>query len=454
MILLSFFPELLIGCSLLFSLFMAVFAIHSRGFLPVAASIAALSGLGYFFMRPDLSFFDGAEAMVLSDSFSFFLRVLSLLILGCFSLSVFFHGNLSLKEKQRSVVFLHLFALFLCGIALSQNLVMFLASSLGMYFCAVNLVLTESSGAQSWIRLFRRKSVWVGAWAMLMTFLFVVSSHVLHSIRFSDWSGALKESSLGELSQASLVLLVLICGLMPYASSRFIGKAPMGLAVLSFGTLVLTLSFWIRIGVPLLGSYSGVSKDFSRHFLGAAVAVLVLRSAYDSIRTRDHHTWLSSIYPVLSGLVLFSILLPGEHSVSSIFILTLGTLFTCTLVSHAFQESEYRNKALVLISLVAVPGAPPLVMADRYYQMISELLNVANPISAVGVAIVWLMLLLASIQIIGKIIRIRVSKENQRPFTFGEGFFLAFYLVGVVTLSALRPQLLSVLNRHPPLNLW
>jgi hypothetical protein len=86
--------------------------------------------------------------------------------------------------------------------------------------------------------------------------------------------------------------------------------------------------------------------------------------------------------------------------------------------------------------------------------MICDLLAVSNPIPALGMAMVWLVLLLASIQIIGQVLLVRVSKENQRPFTYGEAFFLAFYLIGVVTLSSLRPQLLSVLNRHPPQNLW
>jgi hypothetical protein len=153
-------------------------------------------------------------------------------------------------------------------------------------------------------------------------------------------------------------------------------------------------------------------------------------------------------------MVFFSILLQGDRSVSALFVLTMGTLFTCILASHAFLDAEYRNKTLVLIALVAVPGAPPLVMGDRYYQMICDLLAVSNPIAALGMAMVWLVLLLASTQIIGKVLLARVSKENQRPFTYGEAFFLAFYLIGVVTLSSLRPQLLSVLNRHPPQNLW
>ncbi len=454
MILLNFLPEILIAGTIIVSLFLAVFTLHSRGALPVAVSLAGFSGLAYFILRPDLSFFDGSRAMILSDSFSFFLRALSLLILGGFSLSIFFHSDLSVRAKQRAVIFLQFFSLFLCGIALSQNLVVFLVSSLGMYFSAANIVQIESSEEQSWVNVFRQKSVWVGGWSILMMVLFVVSTYSLRSIRFGDWSDALQSTTSGEFGQASLVLLVIICGLMPFACSRFIGKAPVGLAILSFGILIITLGFWIRVGVPILGSYSGVPKEVSRLFLGSAIAVLALRAAYDSIRTREHHSWLSSIYPVLSGMVFFSVLLPGDRAVPALFVLTMGTLLTCILVSHAFLDAEYKNKALVLIALVAVPGAPPLVMGDRYYQMICDLLAVSNPIPAIGVAMVWLVLLLASTQIIGKILLVRVSKENQRPFTYGEVVFLAFYLIGAVMLSSLRPQILSVLNRHPPQNLW
>jgi len=86
--------------------------------------------------------------------------------------------------------------------------------------------------------------------------------------------------------------------------------------------------------------------------------------------------------------------------------------------------------------------------------MIFDLLGSSNFVAAAGLAVVWLMLLLASTQIIGKILLVRVSKGNQRSFTRGEVFFLGFYLMGVIALSSLRPQLIAVLNRHPPLNLW
>ncbi|MBU6153059.1 MAG: hypothetical protein KGP28_02045 [Bdellovibrionales bacterium] len=454
MILLNFIPEVLITGLLLGSLLLTAFFMPTRGSHPILVSISAFSGLVYYFLRSDLSFFEASGSMVLSDSISFFLRMIALLSLGGFTLSVFFHGNLSLRDKQRAVLFLQFFSLFLCGVALSQNLVGFLVSSLGVYFSASSVIFIESAGSQSWVKVFREKSVWMGTWSLLIAILFVLSTSVLRTVRFSEWSTALEAAGPGGWPHATLVVLVVLCGLMPLASGGYTGKGPLGLAVAWFGQLIVLIAFWTRVGVPVLESFSAVSNQMPRWFLGAAISAITLRSALKSIVTRDHHAWLSAIYPVLIGLVVFSILLPGDRAIPSLFILTIGTFLTFILLSHAFLESEYRNKTLILFALIAVPGAPPLVMGDRYYQMISDLLGASNFISAIGIAVVWLVMLIASTQIIGKVLLVRVSKENQRPFTPGEAFFLVFYLIGVITLSSLHPQLIAVLYRHPPLNLW
>jgi hypothetical protein len=454
MILLSFLPEIIVAGSLLASLFVMAFSMPTRGALPVVVSLSSFGGLLYFLMRPDLSFFEGPDWMILSDSFSFFFRIAALLALGGFSLSIYFHGELSLRDKQRGILFLQFFAIFMCGIGITGNLAGFMVSAAGMYFCAVNVVLVESRGAQSWIRIFREKSINLGIWLLLIILLFLVSTRLFHSIGFGDWIPVLKGFKSLEWAHSSLILLIILCGVMPYAGSRLTGRAPVGLAVLAFATLMVSQAFWIRVGVPVLSVLPGVPTEVSKWFLGAVFGFLGLRAAWEALRTREHHEWISAVYRALGGMVLFAILLPGNQAVSALFILTPGMLFTLMLAAHAFQDSEYGNKTLILLSLVAVSGAPPLVMGDRYYQMISDLLVASNPVAALGLALVWLMLVLASTQIIGKVILVRVSKENQRPFARGETVFLIFFLSGVIALSALRPQILAVLNRHLPGNLW
>jgi hypothetical protein len=453
-ILLNFVPEIFIVMSLFGSLFLMAFSRHTRGAMPLLVSSVAFGGLLYFVLRPDLSFFDSPDSMILSDSMSFFLRLVALLALGAFSFGVFFHTGISVRDKQRSVLFLQFFSLFLCGMALSQNLVAFLVSALGIYISSMSITLIESAESPSWVTVFREKSVWFSIWAVLIAMLFVLSSSLFDSINFSTWPVALRDLSGQNWLMATFVVLVFLCGIVPSVSSVFVGKAPLGLAILAFGLLLVTSTFWIRIGVPVLGIFTEGANPVPRWILGVVLSFLAIRSAVYAILTREHHAWISAIYPVLGGIPVFSILLPGELAVPALFVLTIGTLFTLLLVSHAFLESEYRNKALILFALIAVPGAPPLVMGERYYQMIFDLLGSSNFVAAAGLAVVWLMLLLASTQIIGKILLVRVSKGNQRSFTRGEVFFLGFYLMGVIALSSLRPQLIAVLNRHPPLNLW
>jgi len=454
MILLNFFPEILITGLLLVSLMLMAFGLLTRGLLPAAVSVGSLLGLFYFMMRPDLSHFSGTQAMILSDSLSYFLRLIALLALGVFSMSYYFHRDLSLKEKQRATLFVQFLALFVCALSLSQNLPLFLGSSLGIYFCAANLILVESRSDQHWILVFRQKAVWICTWMVLVSLLFILSAHAFRTLHFGEWVTAVSKESVPDWVMVALIPLVVMVGLLPLGSSRYVGKAPVGLGILSFGTLLILQSFWFRAGIPLLNAYSGIPKETSRLILGLMIGAMSLRSVYDSIRTREHHAWLSSVYSVFIGITLFSILLPSEQSVSAFYILALGTLFTYGLISHAFLDTDYRNKALILIALIAIPGAPPLVMGDRYYQMIYDLLASSNGVAATLVGTIWLALFLASIQIIGKILLIRISKEVQRAPTAGEGFFLTLYLIGVIALSAFRPQILAVLNAHPPLNLW
>ena len=283
MILLNFVPEIFIVMSLFGSLFLMAFSRHTRGAMPLLVSSVAFGGLLYFVLRPDLSFFDSPDSMILSDSMSFFLRVVALLALGAFSFGVFFHTGISVRDKQRSVLFLQFFSLFLCGMALSQNLVAFLVSALGIYISSMSITLIESAESPSWVTVFREKSVWFSIWAVLIAMLFVLSSSLFDSINFSTWPVALRDLSGQNWLVATFVVLVFLCGIVPSVSSVFVGKAPLGLAVLAFGLLLVTSTFWIRIGVPVLGVFTEGANGRDRYLTTTPEQAARTREAFSHL---------------------------------------------------------------------------------------------------------------------------------------------------------------------------
>jgi hypothetical protein len=454
MTLLNLLPEWVIVICIFMSLIMVSFRIFSTGVLIPLVASTAVASLGYFFSRSDLAHFNSAVPMICSDSLSYFGRLLSLLVLAVFSLGFHFHRGLSVREKQKSLLFILFYSLFICGAFLSQSLVLFVGSALGIYFCSMNLVLIESKGSGHWLRLFRFKAVSLGVWLVLALLLFLISGHAFGSFFYNDWFEALSRGAAPEWSQITLMLLVLLVGVMPLGVLRFIGEAPVGLGILSFGQMLVLQAFWFRIGIPFLNASTVLPKGASQLMLAAVLGGITLRAVYFLVRTRSHHTWVSSLYPILVGMSLFVVVLPGDRALSSFYLLALSYLFTFSLISHAFLDRDYHFKGLIVLGLISAIGAPPLVMGERFYRLIHEIIENGNFLAGILMVVVWFGLVVSAMQIIGKVLLVRVSKQDQRKIHSGEAFFLALFLVGVISLTVFQGPLTALLNEHPPLNLW
>jgi hypothetical protein len=454
MTILNLLPEWIIVICIFISLIMVSFRVFSMGVLIPAMASTAVVALGYFFSRSDLAHFYPIMPMISSDSLSYFGRLLSLLILAVFSLGFHFHRNLSLREKQKALLFILFYSLFICGAFLSQSLVLFVGSALGVYFCSMNLVLIESKGSSHWLRLFRFKAVSVGLWVVLALLLFVLTGYSFGSFFFNDWFEAMAKGAGTEWGQIMMLLLVVLVGVMPLAGLRYIGEAPVGLGVLSFGQMLVLQAFWFRVGIPFLNASPVLPKAWSQLMLAAILGGITLRAVFFLVRTRNHHTWVSSLFPILTGMSLFVVVLPADQALSSFYLLSLSYLFTFSLISHAFLDQEYHFKSLIVLALIAAVGAPPLVMGERFYRLIHEIIETGNFLAGILMVVVWFGVALSAIQIIGKVLLVKVPQQDQRKIHPGEAFFLALFLVGVISLTALQGSLTALLNEHPPLNLW
>jgi hypothetical protein len=151
---------------------------------------------------------------------------------------------------------------------------------------------------------------------------------------------------------------------------------------------------------------------------------------------------------------LFSILLPSDRSLEAFQLVSLSLLFTFPLVSMAFLDRDYRLKGYTLFALFAVIGAPPLVLGEQFYRMIKQLIDNDDLIAGGLLGLIGFGLTLAAIQIIGKVILIRTPVDRRRKADPGELFFAFLYLAGIISLTAFKGPLLSLLNDHPLLNLW
>ncbi|NDF15520.1 hypothetical protein EB061_09390, partial [bacterium] len=290
---------------------------------------------------------------------------------------------------------------------------LFVSSALGIYFCSMNLVLIESRGGEHWLRLFRFKAVSLGFWVVLALLLFVLSGYSFGSFFFNDWFEAMGKGAGTEWGHIMLVLLVVLVGVLPLAGLRFIGEAPVGLGVHGFGQMLVLQAFWFRVG-----------------------------------------TWVSSLFPILVGMSLFVVVLPSEKALPAFYLLALSYLFTFSLISQAFLDQDYHFKGLIVLALIAAVGAPPLVMGERFYRLIHEIIETGNFLAGILMVVVWFGVALGATQIIGKVLLVRVSGRERRQIHPGEVFFLVVFLVGVITLTTLQGQLIALLNEHPPLNLW
>jgi K+-transporting ATPase A subunit len=99
-------------------------------------------------------------------------------------------------------------------------------------------------------------------------------------------------------------------------------------------------------------------------------------------------------------------------------------------------------------------GVPPLVLGDQFYRLIHDVVHAGNPVAGVLMILSWFGLVIAVVQIMGRVLLVRNGAKDGRSIHPSEWFFIALYLLCVISLTALRPALVPLLNEHPLLNLW
>jgi len=318
----------------------------------------------------------------------------------------------------------------------------------------VNLVLIESGCEQRWVTLFRQRTLPIGLWAVLISFIFILGVGLFGSVYWSDWIVEFPKFSGTHGSLLVFGFLVLLGSMIPFGGLRYHGKAPLGIAILCYSLFLVLTSFWLRFGVPFFTLSNLMSKDLAQILLSLMIGGFTLRYAWHTIRTRDHHRWYASALPTTVGLSLFLILLPGEQALPAFYCISLSLLFTFALISHAFLTEDYKHKALLVVGVVSLIGMSPLILGVQYFRLIRDAVANGNSVSGVLMTLSWFGLTIAVTQKICKILLVRNPLKARRKMFFSELFFLAIYFICVISLTIFRPSFVALLNERPAFNLW
>jgi hypothetical protein len=454
MTLLNWLPEIYLLILLFATLIVMNFKILSYRSLSVAIASVTLVGMGYFLLRPDLAYFEPPTRVLISDSLSYFGRLLSLVTLIVFALGFYFHRTLNFEAKQNSNLFLLFYSFFTIGLFQTNSLVLFLGAALGIYLSSMNLILIESGRDPKWVNIFRQRALAIGIWALLVSFLFVLGTHLFGSVLISDWVLAFPKYSGSESALFAFGFLILLSSLIPLGGLLYIGNAPVGISILAYSLFLVLASFWLRLGVPFFSLAPLLHKNLAQVLVSLMIGAFTLRYAWHTIRTRERHRWYASALPTVVGLSLFLILLPGEQALSAFYCISLSLLFTFSLISHAFLSEDYRFKGMLVFALAAIVGLPPFILGEEFFRVIRNAVASGNMIAGILMGLSWFGLALGVVQKISQVLLVRNPEKVRRKIYPSEIFFIAIYLVCVISLTIFRVDLVALLNEHPALNLW
>jgi formate hydrogenlyase subunit 3/multisubunit Na+/H+ antiporter MnhD subunit len=450
----NWLPELSIFLQLFVMLACLNFKPISYRSLPLLCSILTVITLGYFGSRTDLAFFDSPAKILISDSLSFFGRMFALLFLVMGSLNLHFHRELSFGAKQKATLFLLFFSLFLCGVFQANSVILMGVCWVGCYLSMTKLILIESKLSESWIQSIRQHTLPLSVILSLFLLLFVLVTQTSGSIYTSDFIEWIRHAQENQSVLIAAGGLILALGSLLLHGVVLQGKAPIALAMMNLFIWAATAVFWFRLGVPFLNESAILPKAIAQHFLGAMLTLFVLRYAVQAVRTQDHFRWLSAIYPATIGFGTFALLLNVDHALPAFYALSLSFLLTFFFVGQAFLETEYKNKTLTLFGLMALVGIPPFILGEQYFRLIHDTFEAGLlPITLI-LGLVWLTLSISVVQMLGKVILIKNGLGTYRKIQAQEIFFMAIYVVCVISLTALRLPLITLLNDHPLPYLW
>ncbi len=454
MILLDWIPELLI----LVQFFVAMLSLNFKPVtyrsLPLVFSLFTLAGASFFLMRTDLAYFSPPEKILVSDSVTYFGRIFSLLLLILGSLSIHLHRGMVYLEKQRALLFVLFLCLFLDLGFMSNSILLYALAWLGSAISARNLILVESKLHEGWIKTIRQQAFGFSLLLGLFFAFFTISSLSSGSIYFSEYIEWVKLHHEKSFSLLGMGVILFALGSVMTHGNVFRGKSPFALACMNLVSFVMVSVFWLRIGIPFLNASEFLSKNAAQLFLGLLFSGFTIRYVVLAIRTTGHADWLSAILPSLCGIGWFSLVLGGDHSLPAFYILSLAFLITFLLAGYSFQEEKYQNKFLMVATIFALVGAPPLEMGHQFFRLMHEMISADLLPLAVVIALTWFGATASSIQKVGKIALFKCESGLNRKLISGEVLFFVLYLFIIVFLTASRAPLVTLLNEHPAINLW
>ena len=454
MIFLNWIPETAIFIQIFVVLVFLNFKIMNYRSLSLWVAGFSAAVLGYFSIRFDLSSFESPTKILLSDSLSYFGRVFSLLVLVVGSLSIHFHRSLPLVSKQRVSLFLLFFSMFLNIAFLSNSLLLFAIAWIGAYVAVTNIVLVESNVSGKWVEFIRQQCAPFTIVTALVVILFMailISSDSLYSSDFVEW---VKKAQDQRDVMIAISGMVIALGALLTHGMVLRGKGPLGLALSNLFLFCANSVFWFRIGVPFFKQAEIVPAVATQTFLGVLFGVFALRNVFYAIRTTDHDAWISHMFPAVIGMGWFLLTIDSQHALSGFYLLSIAYLMTFFLVGHAFLELKYKNKLVLIVSIFAILGSPPLIMGTEYFNLMrNAIANTLVPVALLFV-LAWFGSGVSAIQMMGKVILVKGGRHHSRKPYLGEVFFLALYWTCVILLTAFRPALISLLNDHPVPYLW
>ena len=450
---LNWLPEIMILMQLFFALGLLCFKRNASFSLSPALSVLNIGVLLYFGFRSDLNHFESPYHLISSDSFAVFGKFFSLLFISLVGLYLHFHRELTFYSKQLSMIFVLFSGFFLIGVFSSESIILMALSWFGVYQSLTRFVLIESKNNESWIYQLNQRTLPLALLMISFALLLLIMIFSAHSIYVGDFIGVSKNSGHELPFLACGFLIYLVLGLILFGFN-FSGDSPFGMSLFSLFMFLSAGSFLVRIGIPFLSESEIFPKVYEQIFLGLILGVFSLKHAYLAFKTENHFKWLSSVLYTSVALGLFSLLLNVGHAIPLFYLIALSFLFTFLFIGNSFLETKYHNKISILMSLFGIFGLPPLVLGEQYFQLMHHLFEGGLIVPVCLFVGSWFLLSIATLRMLSRVMLVKNGAITFRKAEAGEMALIAVYFLGVIALTAFKPELISLLNDRPLPYLW
>lgn len=454
MILLNWIPEIyffLIGLSILIA---ATSGWISERALTVFTSLSSFLVLAFYIFRNDLAQYTPSSALLVADGLSMFGRGFALLILAVFSGILHFEKETTPERKQIGIFFLVFLAFFSAAIFQANSLIVFLIASFGIYVSIYNLVVVENGRDLEWIKTLRQKQVTWGIWLVFVLTLFLILSFRFDSIYLNDWIAGISQFSGPEWTLGILGLGVLLAGALPLNDLLIEGRGTYSLCCYCLGIFEIIHVYWMRLGIPFFSKYSFFAPNLSQALISFVFGVFAILFMVRALRNKIPAHWLSLGVPSLIGLSVFSNLLPVKQCLASFYLIAISILLTLGFVCLAYQKDRKNDRWLIVLALVALVGAPPLVLGRQFFQMILEMIEGGNILAGTMMLFAWVGFIGATLHAASHVLMEKTRRPKKFQIISVETFLGVAFLMIAVSLALARHELISLLTTYPLSNSW